>query len=186
MTASRTTSARPAAAWVSAALLGVAAASLLASHPHANAAEPLEVHGSADAYAATGIALAWAVLRGTDEATTLVVVRIAADPKMYPFVALTGVDPFTQGRQPLLSATESTGMLEARSPRSRFADFPRSELRLYASRESMQTDTPALIVFYQGLPDTTPEFATEAKLDAYLTDRLRRIGDGARTGGKAP
>ena len=31
---------------------------------------PREVHGSHDAYAAPGVALAWGVLRGADEATT--------------------------------------------------------------------------------------------------------------------
>ena len=39
-----------------------------------------EVHGSADAYAAPGVALAWGVLRGADERATVVVVRIVWVP----------------------------------------------------------------------------------------------------------
>jgi hypothetical protein len=31
-----------------------------------------------------------------------------------------------------------------------------------------------LTVFYLGVPDTTPEFADAAKLDAYLAERLER------------
>ena len=45
---------------------------------------PREVHGAADAYAEPGIALAWGVLRGADEATTRVTLRIVADPARYP------------------------------------------------------------------------------------------------------
>ena len=41
-----------------------------------------EVHGSSDAYAEAGIALAWGVRRGADEATTKVTLRIVADPAL--------------------------------------------------------------------------------------------------------
>ena len=41
---------------------------------------PRTMHGSADAFAAPGVVLAWGVLRGADDASTTVVVRIAADP----------------------------------------------------------------------------------------------------------
>ena len=40
---------------------------------------PREVHGSADAFAAPGVALAWGVLRGATEADTRIVIRIATD-----------------------------------------------------------------------------------------------------------
>ena len=49
-----------------------------------------------DAFAADGVALAWAILRGRDEATTQVIVRVEADPARYRSLAVTGVDPFTQ------------------------------------------------------------------------------------------
>ena len=41
-----------------------------------------------------------------------------------------------------------------------------------------------LVVFYLGVPDTTPEFATEAALDGYLADRIARLR--ASPGSKAP
>ena len=76
-------------------------------HARAAAAAPREVHGMADTYAIPGVTLAWAVLRGTTETTTSVTIRIAADPARYPFVAVTGVDPFTQQAKPVLAATVS-------------------------------------------------------------------------------
>jgi hypothetical protein len=137
----------------------------------------------ADAYAGQGIALAWAILRGANEAATVVVVRIVADPDLYPVVAATGSDPFSQRAEPLLRATPSAGGLDLRVARAHFADFPRTELRFYASAAAAQSDTSRLVVYYLGVPDTTPEFATEANLEAYLAARIARVRG---AGGKAP
>jgi hypothetical protein len=154
-----------------------------AAVPAAAADPQREVHGMADAYAGQGIALAWAILRGANEAATVVVVRIVADPDLYPVVAATGSDPFSQRAEPLLRATPSAGGLDLRVARAHFADFPRTELRFYASAAAAQSDTSRLVVYYLGVPDTTPEFATEANLEAYLAARIARVRG---AGGKAP
>jgi len=146
-----------------------------------NAAEaPREVHGRADAFAAPGAALAWGVLRGVSETATVVVVRVVTDPASYPWIAVSGSDPFTQRKQPLLPATRSAGITEVRSPRAHFADFPRTELRFYESAATAQQDMPAMFVFFLGVPDTTPEFETEDKLQAYLNDRVARLAGGSK------
>jgi hypothetical protein len=143
----------------------------------AGAAEPaLEVHGMADVFSSGGAAIAWAVLRGASEETTLVTIRVAADSSSYPWVSVRGSDPFTREQRALLQATANAGVLDVRAPRARFADFPRTELRFYDSAPHAQSDSPALVVFYLGVPDTTPEFATGDKLDAYLTDRIAKLG----------
>ena len=139
------------------------------------AAEPArEVHGMSDAFYAPGVALAWGVLRGASETATVVVLRVVADPAEYRSIAAAGSDPFTQRTKPLLAPTPLAGSIDVRVPRAHFADYPRTELRLYASPTAAQTGLPKLVVFYLGVPDTTPEFATEAALDAYLADRLAR------------
>ena len=150
----------------------------------ATAADPQrEIHGMADAYAGQGLALAWAILRGADEAATVVVVRIVADPDRYPIVAATGSNPFSQRAKPALRATPTAGRVDLRVARAHFADFPRTELRFYESVAAAQSDTPRLVVYYLGVPDTTPEFATEANLEAYLVDRIARVRG---AGSKAP
>lgn len=148
------------------------------------AAEPSEVHGSADAFAAPGAALAWAVLRGANEAGTLVIVRVTLDPGPFASLAVMGRDPFTQSQKLLLSAKPVPGSVDLRVSRAHFADFPRTELRFYDSLSAKDTDPPKLVVFYLGVPDTTPEFASEAALDAYLADRIARARAGS--GSKAP
>ena len=162
-------------------LVGLLFASGAALH---GAEAPREVHGMSDAFATPGVALAWGVVRGGSETTTLVVVRIVTQPASYPWVAVAGSDPFTQRKQPLRAATPSAGTVDVRSPRAHFADFPRTELRLYESAAAAQQDAPALVVFFLGVPDTTPEFATEDKLQAYLSERVARLRPD--TGSKAP
>ncbi|MEO8304917.1 MAG: hypothetical protein ABI724_12425 [Betaproteobacteria bacterium] len=144
------------------------------------AAEPArEMHGMADAFAAPGMTLAWGILRGANEAATVVVLRIVADPVEFPAIAATGTDPFTQRTIPLLIATANSGKLELRVSRAHFADFPRTDIKFLASASAAPSDAPKAIVYYLGVPDTTPEFATDAALDAYLVERLARARTGA-------
>jgi len=144
---------------------------------------PREAHGSADAFAAPGVTLAWGVLRGATEAATLVVVRIVAARDAFAAVAVVGIDPFTQRQQSLLAATPVTAGVDVRVPRTHFADFPRTEVRLYGRPEAGGTGAPALVVYYLGVPDTTPEYATETALESYLAQRIARAraGIGSKT-----
>jgi hypothetical protein len=160
-------------------LLGLLLASVTASR---GAQPPREVHGMSDGFATPGVALAWGVVRGASEAATIVVMRIVSEPALYPWLAVAGGDPFTQRKQALLPAAPNEGVIEVRSPRAHFADFPRTEFRFYASPAAAQRDEPAMTVFFLGVPDTTPEFSTEDKLQAYLAERIARL----RPGSKAP
>ena len=154
-----------------AAAIGVARA---AGPSGAGAAATSEVHGSLDAFAARGVALAFGVLRGKDEATTQVVVRVEADRARYGALAVTGVDPFTRASQPLLPVAPLDGVRVLHIPRARFADLPRTEWRFFASATPAAADAPALLVFYQGVPDTTPEFDDAARLESDLKARIER------------
>ena len=149
----------------------IAAVALCASIAHAAPDGASEVHGVADAYARPGVALAWGILRGKSEADTVVVVRVDADAPTYAFVAADGIDPFTQQRKTIQPPTRATGGVDLRFPRSHFADFPRTEFRFSATGNAT---SPALTVYYLGVPDTTPEFPTQDALGRYLTDRLAR------------
>ena len=144
---------------------------------------PREAHGSADAFAAPGVTLAWGVLRGASEAATLVVLRIVAARDAFASVAVVGIDPFTQRQQPLLAMTQVAAGIDVRLPRTHFADFPRTEVHLYGMPDAGGTGAPALVVYYLGVPDTTPEFTSEAALEAYLVQRIARArtGSGSKT-----
>lgn len=150
----------------------------------AGAQTPREVHGSHDAYAARGIALAWGVLRGADEATTVIVVRVVADPDAYPWLAIVAIDPFSKQAQSVQRPVQAAGPFDLRIPRTQFADYPRTEFRLFDSAAHAQADAPRLVVYYLGVPDTTPEFNDTVRLDASLSDRIARAR--AVSGGNPP
>lgn len=143
---------------------------------------PPAVHGSSDLFSAPGVTLAWGVLRGATETSTLVVVRIVVAREAFGAANVIGIDPFTQREQTLLPPTATTAAIDVRLPRSQFADFPRTEFRLFGSAPPAPNDAPKLVVFYLGIPDTTPEFASEAALETYLAARIATRG----TGGKTP
>lgn len=154
-----------------AALAALAAATAAPWLPVRAAAPVVEVHGSSDAYGEPGVALAWAVRRGADERSTQVVLRIVVDPARFPRLAVVGRDPFGGAEHVLLAPAVTAGRVELAIPRAHFADFPRTEIRLHAPG----TGAPPRVVYYLGVPDTTPEFASEPALDAYLADRIARV-----------
>ena len=87
---------------------------------------PRELHGSADTFAAPGMALAWGVLRGADDQLTIVVIRIVADPAVFAEASAAGSDPFSGQRYQMLVPTKIAGNIDLRLPRAHFAAFPRT------------------------------------------------------------
>ena len=128
-----------------------------------------DVHGELDAIKTPGVSLAWAVARGPDEPRTFVVVRLRVAPGIEG-VTVTGRDPFTKAEKVLQVAAAVNGRVEVRIPRTSFADHPRTEWQFKGSAKELP-----LTVFYLGVPDTTPEFADEKRLDGYLEDRLGKL-----------
>lgn len=133
-----------------------------------------EVHGAHDAWAEPGVALAWGVLRGRDEASTHVWIRIQVDPARWARVQAVGREPFDGGSADLPIRQQDGGRYTVDVPRSRFADYPRTELRLWAPGAVR----PGLLVYFAGVPDTTPEFNERTTLDADLARRLARVREG--------
>jgi hypothetical protein len=137
-----------------------------------------EVHGSADAFAMPGVALAWIVLRAPKDDDTAVVIRIDVDAQAYSQIEVVAMDPFTQREERLQTPIAVGGPFDLRVPRFRFADFPRTEIRLWRNGRDAPPD---LIVYYLGVPDTTPEVAQASDLDRSLTSRIDRArSDSAR------
>ena len=137
-----------------------------------------EVHGSGDAYSAPGVALAWGILRNSDESKTLAVVRVVTDPSVYRSVAVAGVDPFTSRRKTMMNPTDVGGAFDVPLPRPSFADLPRTEFRFFRTEADAQADAPALVVYFLGVPDTAPELTNAAALDKYLSERIARAQKG--------
>ncbi len=139
-----------------------------------------EIHGESDAFAAEGVAIAWAILRAQNLDDATVVMRVVKDDARYPALGVDAVDPFGGGRQAVRPAAAAQGPVDVRSRRGRFGDLPRTEVRLFASARPAAGEAPALTVYYQGVPDTTPEFDSEAGLRAWLDGRIARLTAGGK------
>jgi hypothetical protein len=84
-----------------------------------------------------------------------------------------GVDPFTGRRREILGRQPLPDRLDVRTARATFADLPRREVHVYPADQP--SPRPSLTVFFLGVPDTTPEFTSEAALGAYLESTLAKL-----------
>jgi hypothetical protein len=162
------------------AALAFLALSLCVAQP---AAAATEVHGMTDAFAGNGVAIAWGTVRGASEETTFVVLRVAVEPGRYARIAAEGIDPFTKEKKALVAPRALSGTIDLRIARKSFGDFPRTEVAFFDDRSGVSAP-PALVVYYLGVPDTTPEFASESALGAYLSDRIAKLAPGGPAKGR--
>ena len=133
----------------------------------ASAAE--RVHGEDHDFAAPGVRILWGVAKGRTEDDTRVVLRILSPDGVFSHAALEGHDPFSKARRTLIARRSIDQRLDLETPRAGFADLPSREVHLY--RDGAE---PALVVYYLGAPDTTPEFASVEALRAYF-DRAETL-----------
>ena len=150
----------------------VIVAALLLGRSDAVAAQGREVHGEDSTFAAPGVVVAWGILKKPVEDESEVVIRVVVTDPAYTHLAAEGVDPFSRARRPFGPGAgvrlAPPATVELRERRGAFADYPRLEIHLH------RTGTPALTVYYLGVPDTTPEFVAEEALRAYLDAAVAR------------
>ena len=93
----------------------------------------------------------------------------------YPWLAVVAIDPFSKQEQAMQRPVQAAGPFDLwiprarnsptiRAPSSACSTLPHTRKRMHRS----------LLIYYLGVPDTTPEFADAAKLDASLSERTAR------------
>lgn len=126
------------------------------------------IHGADHHFVGPSVRIIWAIAWAADPADAGVVLRVVNPDGVYSHVALDGADPFTKARRTLLPPRPLGPRQNLSTPRGSFGEWPSREIRLYRSAADVAADTPALVVYYLGAPDTTPEFNSQAGVDAYL------------------
>ncbi len=147
-------------------LAALALAALLAGSAFAQA--PQTVHGENSEFRSPTLKLVWGVLRGPTEEATEVVIRVVNVSGSYQRIKVDGVDPFTKDRVTQVPLRPLGREADVAIPRGRFAAHPSTEFVLFRTEEDARANRPALVVYYLGVPDTAPEFADRAKLEAHL------------------
>lgn len=129
------------------------------------------VHGSLDTFRGEGIVLAWGILKnsqGKGPEADRVVIRIHALSKESEALQIEGIDPFAGTRSPLYSALFPEIPLDLSLPRSHFDTFPRTEIHFFRSYTDLLENKPQWILYFVGVPDTTPEFLSADRLKEHL------------------
>src|SRR5262249_4853752 len=128
------------------------------------------IHGEDSVFANDDVTMVWAVLRAASEDDTQVVIRVAA-PR-FAALRVEAVDPFGGGRREVAPRRAGRGRPGVGRRRADFAESPRPEARLEPA-EGAREPAP-LVVYYLGVPDTTPEFTAEEALQHYLDEALTK------------
>jgi hypothetical protein len=144
------------------------------------AAQGAEYHGADSTFQTEGLVLMWAILRGNDEASTQVVldiVKTSAAAARYRFYSIMVADPFSGESRTEVEAArleEKNRILRARPD---FQIFSNRRILFFEDESSAELNRPQLTVFYQGVPDTSPEFNDLENLEAYFLQVLQRLSE---------
>ena len=136
------------------------------------------LHGADSSFKAQGITILWAILKGSSEENTFVHIRILHDVATAPALTLfsvEAVDPFSKEREWVVKGVPLRTLQTLKLVRPDFRDKTERWLHFYTDREALEKSRPALMIFYHGVPDTSPELLSEVDLEAYFAQALSRI-----------
>jgi hypothetical protein len=135
-----------------------------------------EQHGADSFFQLRDLVILWGILKGPDEDRSWVTIRIirtGSERGPWQSYRLEAVDPFSQEKE-WVTARESLGKGNAvKERRSSFREKTGRRIHLYPTPSG--EEKLAAIIFYQGVPDTTPEFLTEREMEAYFNQTLKRV-----------
>jgi len=135
-----------------------------------------EYHGADSVFATKDMTILWAILKGPDEEHSSVYIKIIfseAGLNSWQSFRIEAVDPFSREKEWVTPREKARKENIVMAPRSTFRN--KTERRILFYRDQDSGDLPGRTVFYQGVPDTTPELPTIARLEEYFGQALRRL-----------
>ena len=158
------------------ALIGVLTLGLLGGQ--AAFAQANEYHGADSVFTKNGIVIVWAIEKRGGDTSPLVYLRIACTPEAAPafrYYTLLAVDPFTSSTRPLAVGQPLAELNTQTAEMSDFQSYSSRRILFFATEDDLRSNNPQMVVFYQGVPDTSPEFVEKAKLESYLAETVKRM-----------
>lgn len=135
-----------------------------------------EYHGADSVFKLKNVAVLWAILKGSDDARSTVVIRIEnlgpGDPEYRAF-SVSAVHPFSDAQEWVVRNEPFREINLVKSSRASFRDMPGRRILLY--KKTAGQPVPDDVIYYMGLPDTAPEFLDAGSLDAYLNNAVNRV-----------
>jgi hypothetical protein len=135
-----------------------------------------EHHGADSSFQLGNLVLLWGIVKGPNEDRSWVylkMIRTGSEPGPWKSYRVEAVDPFSQEKEWVTPVESLQKDNLIKSPRSSFRD--KTVRRIYLYPDPSREEKPGAIIFYQGVPDTTPEFLTEKEMEGYFDQALKRL-----------
>ena len=141
-------------------------------------AEEHEYRGADSVFQAGGIAIFWAILKGSDDESSLVYIKIIViddDVDSFAKFSVLAVDPFSKDEKWVVDGKEFHKESVLTFNRASFRDMMERRFFFYTTDENYQDTKPDMLVYYLSIPDTAPEFLEESELENYFKDAVIRL-----------
>lgn len=133
-----------------------------------------EIHGADSSFRTGPIGICWGMLRGASGSDVQVLIRIRLLPEgdsPYAYYAVQAVHPLTRATEWVVPKRPLEKVNTASAPRESFKNL--TGRRVYFYRPSAAE--PELVVYYNSVPDTTPELSDAAQLEQYFDIAFKRL-----------
>ena len=138
-----------------------------------------EYHGADSVFEKEGIVVLWGILKGKDEDSSWVYLKIlnaAGEKRNFQLFSVEAVDPFSNEKEWMVRGQRLEEENRVKSVRSSFTDKTVRRILFFITRRNLEENKPDMVIFYRGIPDTTPELLSEQDLELYFKQALERLG----------
>jgi len=137
-----------------------------------------EYHGADSIFEKEGIIMLWAILKGSTEENSWVYIKIiqtGEGPASFQLFGVEAVDPFSNQKEWVVKGEAFKKENMVKSIRASFREKTARRVLFYEKTEDLLKENPAMIVYYLGVPDTSPEFMTEREIENYFEKAFSRL-----------
>ena len=85
------------------------------------------------------------------------------------------IDPFSKEKEWVVKGEELKREKSVKSIRSSFRDKTARRILFYRSKQAFEKDNSDMVVYYLGVPDTSPEVLSEKEMEDYFEKAQQRL-----------
>lgn len=138
--------------------------------------QEIEYHGADSVFEAEGLAVFWAILKGTDINSSKVYIDIVPLDSMknaYTSYRVVAANVFTGDEE---SVVELESLKQENLIIQEYGSFSKlAKRRLLFYRSEDTKDAPFMEIYYIGVPDTSPEFQKLEQINDFFTHSLNLV-----------
>ena len=135
-----------------------------------------EFHGADSVFEREEITILWAILKGPTEESSWVSIKIVNSGKnFFHIFSVEAVDPFSKEKEWVVKGKKLEKENLVKSNRTSFRDKTARRILFYRSTEAFEKEKTDVVVYYLGVPDTSPEVLSEKEMEGYFEKAIERL-----------